>query len=60
VKNQILHLDGGPFKTEMVAMTQTCNPSYSRGRDQEDHGSKPAQANGSTRAYLENTQYKKD
>jgi hypothetical protein len=24
-----------------------CNPSYSRGRDQEDHGSKPAWANSS-------------
>jgi hypothetical protein len=24
-----------------------CNPSYSGGRDQEDHGSKPAQANSS-------------
>jgi hypothetical protein len=26
-------------------MTHTCNPSYSEGRDQEDPGSKPAQAN---------------
>jgi hypothetical protein len=25
----------------------TCNPSYSGGRDQEDHSSKPAQANSS-------------
>jgi hypothetical protein len=25
----------------------TCNPSYSEGRDQEDRGSKPAQANSS-------------
>jgi hypothetical protein len=23
-------------------VTHTCNPSYSGGRDQEDHGSKPA------------------
>jgi hypothetical protein len=23
-------------------MTHTCNPTYSGGRDQEDHGSKPA------------------
>jgi hypothetical protein len=29
-----------------------CNPSYSGGRDQEDHSSKPAQANSSTRPYL--------
>jgi hypothetical protein len=26
-------------------VTQACNPSYSRARDQEDHGSKPARAN---------------
>jgi hypothetical protein len=25
-------------------VAHTCNPSYSGGRDQEDHGSKPAQA----------------
>jgi hypothetical protein len=29
------------------------NSSYSGGRDQEDHNSKPAQANSSTRPYLE-------
>jgi hypothetical protein len=28
-------------------VAHTCNPSYSGGRDQEDHGSKPAQANSS-------------
>jgi hypothetical protein len=26
-------------------VAHSCNPSYSGGRDQEDHGSKPAQAN---------------
>jgi hypothetical protein len=26
-------------------VAHTCNASYSGGRDQEDHGSKPAQAN---------------
>jgi hypothetical protein len=26
-------------------VAHACNPSYSVGRDQEDHGSKPAQAN---------------
>jgi hypothetical protein len=26
-------------------MAHACNPSYLRGRDQEDHGLKPAQAN---------------
>jgi hypothetical protein len=29
------------------------NPSYSEGRDQKDLGSKPAQANSSTRSCLE-------
>jgi hypothetical protein len=29
------------------------NPSYSEGRDQEDHGSKPAQENSFVRPYLE-------
>jgi hypothetical protein len=28
-------------------VVHTCNPSYSGGRDQEDHSSKPAQANSS-------------
>jgi hypothetical protein len=28
-------------------MSHTCNPSYSGGRDQKAHGSKPAQANSS-------------
>jgi hypothetical protein len=28
-----------------VPVAHTCNPSYSGGRDQEDHGSKPAHAN---------------
>jgi hypothetical protein len=27
-----------------VTVAHACNPSYSGGRDQEDHGSKPAQA----------------
>jgi hypothetical protein len=34
-------------------LAHACNPSYSGGRDQEDHGSKPAGANSSTRPYLE-------
>jgi hypothetical protein len=34
-------------------VAHTCNPSYSGGRDQEDHGSKSARANSSTRPYLE-------
>jgi hypothetical protein len=28
-------------------VAHACNPSYSGGRDQEDHGSKPAQTNSS-------------
>jgi hypothetical protein len=35
-------------------VAHACNPSYSGGRDQETCGSKPAQANSSTRPYLEN------
>jgi hypothetical protein len=34
-------------------VVHVCNPSYSGGRDQEDHGSKPAQAHSSVRPYLE-------
>jgi hypothetical protein len=34
-------------------VAHACNPSYSGGRDQEDYGSKPAQANSSVRPYLE-------
>jgi hypothetical protein len=34
-------------------VTQACNPSYSGSKDQEDGSSKPAQANSSTRPYLE-------
>jgi hypothetical protein len=30
----------------------SCNPSYSGGTDQEDHGSKPAWVNSSVRTYL--------
>jgi hypothetical protein len=36
-----------------VPVTHAYNPSYSGGRDQEDHSSKPAQANSSERPYLE-------
>jgi hypothetical protein len=28
-----------------VPVAHACNPSYSGGRDQKDHGSKPARAN---------------
>jgi hypothetical protein len=36
-----------------VLVAHSCNPSYSGGRDQENHGSKPAQANSSMRLYVE-------
>jgi hypothetical protein len=34
-------------------MAHACSSSYSRGRDQEDPGLKPAQTNSSARPYLE-------
>jgi hypothetical protein len=41
-------------------IAQACNPSYSGDRDQEDHGSKPAQANSSRdpNSKIPNTQKK--
>jgi hypothetical protein len=36
-----------------VTVAHTYNPSYSGGRDQEDHGSKATWANTSARPYLE-------
>jgi hypothetical protein len=38
--------------TSQALVTHACNPSYSGSRDQEDHHSKPAQANSSMRPYL--------
>jgi hypothetical protein len=35
-----------------VLVAHASNPSYSGGRDQEDHSSKPAQANSSRDSYL--------
>jgi hypothetical protein len=35
-------------------VAHACNPSYSGGRDQEDHGLKPAQANSSRDPMLKN------
>jgi hypothetical protein len=39
-------------------VAHTCHPSYSGGRDQEDHGSKPAWANSSRDPISKNTHYK--
>jgi hypothetical protein len=36
-----------------VPVAHTCNPSYPRSRDEEDHSSKPAQGNSSARPYPE-------
>jgi hypothetical protein len=35
------------FLKSQALVAHAYNPSYSRGRDQEDHSSKPAQANSS-------------
>jgi hypothetical protein len=35
------------FNKVQVSLPHTCHPSYSEGRHQEDHGSKPAPANSS-------------
>jgi hypothetical protein len=35
------------FEVSWTPVVHTCNPSYSGGRDQEDHSSKPAGANRS-------------
>jgi hypothetical protein len=40
-------------------VAHTCNPSYSRGRDQEDHGSNPAPSKEFSRPYLKNLSQKR-
>jgi hypothetical protein len=42
-----------------VPVIHTCNPSYSGGRDQEDHSSKPAWANSSRDPILKNPSRKR-
>jgi hypothetical protein len=42
-----------------VLVAHTCNPSYSGGRDQEDHGSKPAWTNSSRDPSLKKPYHKK-
>jgi hypothetical protein len=55
-----LHIcDDDKTKCHMCALlAHACNPSYSGGRDQEDHGSKPAPGKWFVRAYLEKTHHK--
>jgi hypothetical protein len=47
-------------KSIWALVAHTCNPSYSGGRDQEDHSSKPVQAKRFVRLYLKNNQHKKE
>jgi hypothetical protein len=42
-----------------VPVAHTCNPSYSGGRDQEDHNMKPTQANSSGDLSSKKTLHKK-
>jgi hypothetical protein len=43
---KLLHSDSNKEKDDQPALVaHTYNPSYSRGRDQESHGSKPDQEN---------------
>jgi hypothetical protein len=39
-------------------VAHSCNPSYSGGRDQEDHSSKPSQANNSGNPILKSSSQK--
>jgi hypothetical protein len=41
------------YRYSRMLVAHAYNPSYSGGRDQEDHGSKPAWANSSARSYFE-------
>jgi hypothetical protein len=47
------------MKCGWVPVAHTCNPSYSGCRDQEDLGSKPAQANSLRDPISKNTHHKK-
>jgi hypothetical protein len=42
-----------------TSVAHACNPSYSGGRDQEDLGLRPVQANSLRDPMLKNTQHKK-
>jgi hypothetical protein len=47
------------LKTMLSRVAHACNPSYSAGRDQEDHSSKPAKANSSQEPVLKKTLHRK-
>jgi hypothetical protein len=42
-----------------MSLAHACNPSYSGGRDQEDHGWKPVLGKQFERPYLEKNNHKK-
>jgi hypothetical protein len=44
---------------KLVLVAHACNPSYSGGRDQEDHGSKSAQVNSLQDHISKKTHHKK-
>jgi hypothetical protein len=46
-------------KTSWTPLAHTYNPSYSGGRDQEDHGSKSAPGKQFSRSYLKENHHKK-
>jgi hypothetical protein len=46
-------------KISQAPVADACNPSYSRDRDQEDRGLKPASSKWFLSPYLQNTQRKK-
>jgi hypothetical protein len=47
------------MKWKLMHVLSTYNPSYSGGRDQEDRGTKPAQANSSRDPISKNSSQKK-
>jgi hypothetical protein len=48
-----MHKNEKNLRISQISVAHACKPSYSGGRDQEDHGLKPAQANSAMRPYLE-------
>jgi hypothetical protein len=46
------------LKNSQAPVAHACNPRYSRGRDQEDQGSMPVQANNSQDPVLKTTYHK--
>jgi hypothetical protein len=47
------------MKGNPAPVAHACNPSYSGGRNQEDHSSKPARANSSRDPILKNLSHKR-